>query len=294
MIKVLVFGENSFVGDSFKDYLRENNKFSIDIIDSISKAWEGKDFSDYDSIFFVAGIVHLNEKSTPQDLYYDINYKLPIRVAKKAQQEGVSQFIFLSTMSVYGVESGEINPDTQLAPNSHYGKSKLMAETELNKLQDDNFKVAIIRPPMIYGKGCKGNYPRLRNLVFKTPLFPNIDNQRSMVYIDNLCQFIAHIMEEGKSGIFFPQNKDYVKTTELVKLIAEANGKKIKLTKLFNPFIKIMKNSTIEKVFGNLTYDKEMSVLEGKENNEINYNIVAFNESIKMTEKRGEKWKNKL
>ena len=187
-------------------------------------------------------------KKRDKDLYFRVNRDLAYEVAKKAKKEGVSQFIFLSSMSVYGMDTGVITRDTVPHPKSLYGKSKLEAEKLIEHLNDQTYKVAILRPPMVYGKGCKGNYPKLAKLAKITPLFPDIDNKRSMIYVDNLSKFLKVIIDDNQSGLFFPQNNEYVKTSELVKLIAKYNNKKIRLTKLFNPIINSLKfNSTVKK-----------------------------------------------
>ena len=116
--------------------------------------------------------------------------------ARKAKEDGVSQFIFMSSIIVYGNEGqkGIINQNTKENPADFYGRSKLMAEEGLKVLEDENFKVAVIRPPMIYGKDSKGNYPRLSKMAKKLPFFPYVANQRSMLHIDNLCELIYLII----------------------------------------------------------------------------------------------------
>lgn len=200
-----------------------------------------------------------------------------METAKKAKAEGVKQFIILSSMSVYGMETDVITKDTIPKPKSNYGKSKLQAEELITPLEDDSFIIAILRPPMIYGKGCKGNYPRLVKFTSKIPIFLNLENKRSMIYIDNLCEFVKLLINDCNSGLFFPQNEEYVSSSKMIKLIADAHGKKIIITKLFNPLIKLLKNSVINKVFGDLIYEKSLS-LYGK------YEIVPFDISIKKTE----------
>lgn len=164
-------------------------------------------------------------------------------------------------MSVYGNESGLIDKNTLVNPISNYGKSKLQAEKMILPMENENFKIAVLRPPMVYGKGCKGNYPKLVELVLKFDYFPNIKNQRSMIHVDNLCEFVRHLVDYGDSGLYFPQNNEYVSTKDMVKLIAESYGKKVVLINFLNPIINILRkrNNIINKVFGNLVYEKEMS-----------------------------------
>lgn len=255
MKKILITGANSYIGTSFEKYMAQfGDEYQIDTVDMIDGTWREKDFSGYDSVFHVAGIAHQKETLENAHLYYEVNRNLAVATAKKAKREGVKQFILLSSMSVYGMETGVITKQTVPNPKSHYGKSKLQADEIIEKLNCDTFKVAILRPPMVYGNGCKGNYQRLRKFALKSPIFPDYPNKRSMVYIDNLCEFVKCVIDEGEDGVFFPQNAEYVNTSEMVRTIAEENGRKLYFTKAFNPIIKIMSFGIIKKVFGSLTY----------------------------------------
>lgn len=281
MKKVLITGKNSYIGTSLENWLmREPDKYKVDTVDMKDGSWKEKDFSSYDVVFHVAGIAHIKETSDNQDLYYKVNRDLAYETAQKAKEDGVEQFIFLSSMSVYGIENGVIDKSTPLEPNSAYGKSKIEAEDLIIKLQDNSFTVATLRPPMVYGKGCRGNYPRLAGLALNTPIFPNIDNKRSMIYIDNLSEFVKQLIDNRSGGLFFPQNAEYVNTSEMVGLIAEAHGKKIVMTKLFNLLLRLLNVSTVNKVFGDLVYDMSISEYES------DYRVCGFGESIKKTEQR--------
>ena len=263
MKKILITGANSYIGTSFEKYINDNylNDFTIDTIDMIDGTWRDKDFSCYDSVFHVAGIAHQKETKNNAELYYKVNRDLAIETAQKAKGEGVKQFVFLSSMSVYGMDTGIINKDTVPRPKTHYGKSKLQAENEIHQLQARDFKVVIIRPPMVYGQNCKGNYNSLVKIALKSPVFPKIENQRSMIYFENLCEFIRLMIVNEESGIFYPQNDEYSNTSELVKLIAEAHGKNIFLIKGFGWLLKLISNCTrmVNKAFGNLTYEMSLS-----------------------------------
>ena len=281
MKNILITGKNSYIGTSLENWLmREPDKYKVDTVDMKDRSWKEKDFSLYDVVFHVAGIAHIKETSDNQNLYYKVNRDLAYETAQKAKQDGVEQFIFLSSMSVYGIEQGVIDKNTPLTPNSAYGKSKIEAEKLINKLQDDSFTVATLRPPMVYGKGCRGNYPRLVGLAFKTPIFPKVDNKRSMIYIDNLSEFVKRLIDNRSGGLFFPQNADYVNTSEMVRIIAEVHGKRVVMTKLFNPLLRLLNVSTVNKVFGDLVYDMSMS------NYVSDYRVCGFRESIKKTEQR--------
>ena len=278
--KILITGANSYIGTSFEKWLAQwPDEYSVETVDMIDGSWREKSFSGYDVVFHVAGIAHIKETKKNENLYYSINRDLAYEVAEKAKKDGVCQLIFLSSMSVYGIDTGIIDKDTPVRPKSAYGKSKFQAEELIDKLADDSFTVSILRPPMVYGKGCKGNYPRLAKLALKTPIFPLVDNKRSMIYIDNLSEFVKQICDNTRGGLFFPQNSEYVNTSEMVRLIAEAHGKKIIMTKLFDPILRLLNSGTINKVFGHLVYEKQMSFC-GKSN----YQTINFNDSIIYTE----------
>lgn len=284
MKRILITGKNSYVGNSFEKWVENYpGKYHVDKISLRDGAWMEQDFAGYDSVLHVAGIAHMKETKNKENLYYQINRDLAYEVAEKAKDEGVSHFIFLSSMSVYGMDTGVIDQDTVPNPKSKYGKSKLQAEELINSLNDESFKVATLRPPMIYGKGCKGNYPRLANLALKTPVFPDVENRRSMIYVDNLSEFIRKIADKNKGGIYYPQNQEYVCTSELVNLIAQSHKKRIYLTVLMNPLINLFKMNIVKKVFGNLIYDQNLS-----QDKEIEYRLINFKESVEATEAKRE------
>lgn len=290
MKRVLITGANSYIGTSVENYLNSfSNEFEVTTIDMIDGSWREYDFSNFDVVFHVAGIAHSdNGKITEEkkELYYKVNTDLTIETAKKAKAEDVKQFVFMSSAIVYGDSANigkkkMIQRDTPPSPANCYGDSKLQAEKGILPLQSDKFKVVILRPPMIYGKGSKGNYPTLSKFAKKLKFFPKIKNERSMLYIGNLCEFVRLMIENEEQGIFFPQNKQYSNTSELVKLIAEVNGKKIHLVRGFGWILKIMScfMGVVNKAFGNLTYDKNIS--EYKQD----YRKYTLEQTIQLTEK---------
>lgn len=290
MKKILITGANSYIGTSFEKYMAQwPEKYQVDTIDMIDGTWREKDFSQYDCVYHVAGIAHSDSgKISPEKakLYYAVNTDLTIETAKKAKADGVKQFIFMSSAIVYG-ESAPIGKrkvitkDTPVSPANSYGDSKVQAENGILPLNDEQFKVVILRPPMIYGKGSKGNYPVLSKLAQKLPVFPKVDNQRSMLYIGNLMEFVRLMVENEEQGIFWPQNAEYSNTTELVKMIAEAHGKKIVIIPGFTWALKLLSHITglVNKAFGSLSYEQKMSQYS------MNYCVASLNESIGKTEK---------
>lgn len=288
MKKVLITGANSYIGTSFENYVMQCHDYQIDTVDMIDGKWRDKSFSEYDSVFHVAGIAHSDTGKVSEErkqFYYQINTDLTIETAEKAKADGVGQFIYMSSAIVYGDSAPigklkRITRDTPVAPANFYGDSKVQAENGLLKLADEGFHVVILRPPMIYGKGSKGNYPQLSKFAQKLPLFPYIKNERSMLYIGNLTEFVKLMIDNNESGIFYPQNAEYVATSEMVQVIAQAHGKKTRLVKGTTVPLKAMSHVTglVNKAFGNLSYDMSMS--EYKEN----YRKFSFEESIRQTE----------
>lgn len=275
MKKVLIIGGNSYIGNSFIQYIEqlEEKQFLIDKISVKYKGWEQYDFTGYDTVIHLAGIAHKRETRQNAPLYYRVNRDLAISVAKKAKKSKVGQFIFMSTAAVYGSNVSVITKDTLPQPNTHYGRSKLEAEREIIDLQSDDFKVAIVRPPMVYGYGCKGNFERLVKLAKITPIFPDIQNKRSMIYIENLCEFLKLLIEEEEWGYFHPQNEEYVCTSEMVRIIGDSLGRKIYFTRIFNPIIRILgkRVASMEKIFGDWYYENYMN------SDEVNFKITNLN-----------------
>ena len=286
----MITGANSYIGTSFEKYINDNypGEYQIDTVDMIDSSWREKDFSCYDSVFHVAGIAHSDNGEISKEkekLYYSVNTELTVETAKKAKAEGVKQFIFMSSAIVYGDsapigKTKTITKETPVTPANCYGDSKVQAEKGLFEIEAENFKVVIVRPPMIYGKGSKGNYPLLAKIASKMPIFPFVKNERSMLYIENLCEFIYLMIKNEESGIFWPQNAEYSNTSELVKMISVVRGKQLKLISGFEPFVKLAGHLTglVNKAFGNMCYDKELS--EYKEE----YRKFSLEDSIRKTE----------
>lgn len=293
--KILITGAHSYIGESFEEYANKKygNNFEIDTIDMIDGTWRKFDFTSYDVVFHVAGIAHADLGNVSEELkkkYYAVNTDLAIEVAKKSKEAGVKQFVFMSSMIVYGDSANYgkkrvITLNTCPAPANFYGDSKWQADKGVRALADETFNVTVLRPPMIYGRGSKGNYPILAKLAKNLPIFPKVNNERSMLHIDNLCEFLCKIMLLGKGGVFFPQNGEYTRTSEMVKEIAKLSGKNVIECILLTPAVffgskipgKI--GGMINKAFGNMTYDQEMSEYSG-----LKYRVVDLKESIKRTE----------
>ena len=289
MKKILITGANSYIGTSFEKYMTKwKEQYMVDTVDMVDGSWREKDFSEYDCVFHVAGIAHSDVGNVSEErkaLYYKVNTDLTIETAHKAKADKVKQFIFMSSAIVYGdsVPIGKskiITKDTPLCPANFYGDSKVKAEKGILPLNDESFRIVILRPPMIYGPNSKGNYPILSKLARKMPFFPKVKNQRSMLYIENLMEFIRLMIDNEENGIFWPQNKQYSNTAELVQLIGQAHGKKILLIPGLTWALKICSHLSglVNKAFGNLSYSHELSQYKEE------YCKVSLEQSIRMTE----------
>lgn len=294
--KVLITGADSYIGTSFENYAHKHyqDNFEIDTLDMKDEHWKDYDFSKYDSVFHVAGIAHADVDSVSEQekqRYYDINCDLAVECAKKAKEQGVSQFIFMSSMIIYGQnssvhENNRITKVTQPNPSNFYGDSKWQADQKIRELMDSKFNVVTIRPPMIYGPHSKGNYPLLSKIAQKSPVLPYSDNERSVLFIDNLSELLCQIILVGKSGIFFPQNKEYVSTSQIMEEVAKVHHHKAPVLRVSKPAVFVSSfvpgkiGKLANKAFGNSSYDKSLSVYPG-----MDYQVVDFEKSIELTER---------
>lgn len=299
MKRILITGAGSYIGTNVERYLMEYNgaqgreQYRVDTLSLRDSAWVNYDFTPYDTILHMAGKAHADIGHVSEEVkqeYYEVNCELAVRTAKKAKEQGVPQFVYLSSVIVYGDSAKvgkkkRIMADTPANPANFYGDSKWQAEEKLRKLEGTDFQVAIVRPPMVYGKGSKGNFPLLVKIADKLPFFPAIGNERSMIYVGNLAEFLRLLTESGQGGIYLPQNKEYVTTAEMVKAIGAAKGKKIRLIKGLNPVVKLASvvpgkiGGLANKAFGSMTIDRDFDT-DKPDNRIAGYQIYHFEESI--------------
>ncbi len=274
--------------------MAKDSSYRIDAVDTMGDNWKKADYAKYDVVFHVAGIAHVNADPKMEPLYYKVNCNLTIEVAKHAKAAGVRQFIFMSSQIVFhesqSLKAEVLTAETKPVPNGFYGNSKLQAENglwNLVKNQKENstrsqggnqMKICILRPCMIYGPNAKGNFSRLAKLACKTPVFPEWHNKRSMLYIDNLAEFVKQAIERELEGTFYPQNRELADTVEIVRYFAKEAGHKIWITKLLNPFVWMgsLVLQPINKMFATYYYNPKMSKME------FDYQLVSFEESLKQ------------
>lgn len=280
----MIAGAGSYVGQNVRKYLlATSDHFEIDEVDTLDGNWRQADFGRYDVVFHVAGIAHVNAGRKLKELYYSVNRDLAIEVARAAKAAGVRQFIFMSSQIVYH-ESRSLRPEvltaaTKVNPNGFYGDSKLQAENGLRELECESFRVCILRPPLIYGPNAKGNFLRLMRLAKKTPIFPAWHNKRSVLYVDNLAEFVKQAILRGLCGTFCPQNRELVDTVDVVRFFAKASGRRVWVTRLLNPFVWLgsLVLQPINKMLGTYYYAPEMSRMD------FDYQLVGFEESLDRT-----------
>ena len=288
--RVLITGEGSFVGTSVQKHLNQwPDHYVVTVVGTKKSEWKKVDFSSFDVIYHVAGVAHSdngNISEEKKNRYYAVNSDLAIDVAKKAKESGCSQFIFMSSMIVYGDSASigrcrVITAETPYSPTNCYGDSKVRAEKGLMQLNSDSFRVVILRCPMIYGEECKGNFPLLEKLALRMPFFPKVDNKRSMLYIRNLAEFVRLMIDNCEFGVFWPCNREQSNTSELVQMIAACHGKRMKLVPGFCWVLKLLGHFTgiVNKAFGNMVYEDSLG------NYKDEYRLYSLEQSIKETER---------
>lgn len=287
-MKVCIIGKNSYIGNHIDQWLSmsDNSVFQLDVL---SEDWRNHDYSQYDVVIHVAGIVH-QPNCKDATLYNRVNTEMPICIAEKYKRSRTSKsvFVFLSTMAVFGVSKrlgkNVIHEDTPTSPAGLYGKSKLSAEEGLLPLQDDNFDVIIVRPPNVYGKGCRGGYVKgFERVIRKLPMIPRAftNVKQSVIYIDNLCEFIRLAIEQKRTGIFMPQDNCAVSAVDICMAIAKGVGKKHRTSVLLGFAVRLFSFiPVIQKAYGGVEYDMKLSQIEG-----MNYVCVPFEEAMARTVK---------
>ena len=280
-MNILITGAGSYVGTQVANWLEKDGQFKVDAVDTFGENWKKADYTQYEVVYHVAGIAHVNADPKMEPLYYQVNRDLTIAIAKHAKEAGVEQFIFMSSMIVFhesqSLKAEVLTRNTQPNPNGFYGDSKLQAEMGLKELECETFKVCILRPPMIYGPNSKGNFPRLAKLAVKIPVFPAWHNKRSMLFIDNLGEFVKQAIVRQLSGTFYPQNRELADTVEIIRFFAKEAGHKVWITRLLNPFVWLGSFilQPINKMFATYHYDPSMSEMD------FDYQLVSFEESLK-------------
>lgn len=256
MKQILLTGSNGFVGSYFIN--NYDLKYDIKTFSFLKDDYETLHIKNVDAVLHLSALVHQMDGAIA-DEYERVNVKQTLDLAKKAKENGVKQFVFMSTVAVYGIEIGMMHENSNCKPITNYGKSKLKAEQELQKLEDDDFIVSIIRSPIVNGHNTPGNMKSLINLVKKIQILPFgcITNKRSMVYVGNLCHLINQIIKQKSSGVFLANDNEPISTTKLCELIAHNLDKRLFLVKIpfFESILKLVKPSFHKRLYESLEVD---------------------------------------
>ena len=281
MKKILILGANSYIGTSFENYIYQKypEDYEIHTISLHGDTWRHENWSSYDSILNVTGKAHADISKLSEEQkqeYYAINCDLAVETAKKAIEDGAAQYIYLSSIIIYGDSSNSRTPvritaDTKPAPSNFYGDSKWQAEQKLQELfrtaekTTGHTRLVLLRLPMIYGPGCKGNYKTLVKMSQKLPLFPTYHNERSVLHIDHLTEYLRNLVDSGTGGLYLPQDDTCRSTPDMVFELAEAAGRRMYHAAWMNPFVRLAfylpgkPGRLARKAFGTLVIDHELS-----------------------------------
>ena len=279
MKKILIYGKGSYIGEHYREGL-EARGHQVEMVDSLALKPGEFSVAGYDVVINVVGIAHIKITPDMESLFYKINTDYAVDLCRLAKEQGVRQYIYMSSMNVYGDTSECITSREQENPKNFYGKSKLLADLRIHDMEDETFKVVSIRPPVVYGRGCKGNFNQLVAVAKFAYIFPKFENVRSMIYIDNLVNFVCQISEEGIGGYYHPQNENHTSTMATVVAIRKALGKKTILIPGLGWFLRLLMkiNHRAERAFADDYYDIYFSQYKS-----LPYNIVSFEESICRT-----------
>lgn len=279
MKKILIYGKGSYIGEHYREGL-EARGHQVDMVDSLTLKPGEFAVSGYDVVINVVGIAHIKITPDMESLFYKINTDYAVDLCRLAKEAGVKQYIYMSSMNVYGDTSECIKSRDQENPKNFYGKSKLLADQRIHEMEDASFKVVSIRPPVVYGKGCKGNFTLLEKVASVAFVFPKYKNIRSMIFIEHLTNFLCQMVENEENGYFHPQNKSHISTTEAVVAIRKAKGKKTLLIPCMGWLIRIMMRfvTKAERAFADDYYDLDFS-----EYNNNTYCILDFEDTILKT-----------
>ena len=262
MKRILLTGANGFVGNYFlKKY---SSSYEIITFSFLNDNFVNLDLSNIDVVIHCSALVH-QMKGASWEQYEKININQTIQLADKAKKSGVKHFIFLSTIKVYGEESNKhYYENSRTNPTDYYSISKLKAEDSIRNIESSNFKISVLRCPLIYGAGVRANFANLINLIKKASILPfkNIKNKRSLVFVGNVCFILHRIIFLEKRGIFLSVDDKALSTTDLIQMIAKYLDKKILLIDIifFDKFLKIIKPSYYQRLFGSLVINNDYTM----------------------------------
>ena len=287
-MKILITGQNGFIGKALFNSLQQQKhqvRGTVRNKQKIQKTQKNKDIlvvgnigpttdwraalADIEVVIHLANRAHvLNEKvADPLAIFREVNVAGTIQLAKQAVESGVKRFIFVSSIKVNGEQTSKhpFIASDKPNPQDPYAISKLEAEKALYEISaKSSMEIIIIRPPLVYGQGVKGNFERLTRLVESgVPLpFASINNKRSLISLENLVQILAKTVTHSKvaNQTLLVSDKEDLSTPQLIKKIAASIGKPARLFHFPPTLLKIMgkltgQGNAIERLTGNLQID---------------------------------------
>lgn len=284
MKRILITGATSWIGSEVEAHLAAfPGRYGVERVSLRGDAWKERSWEGFDSVLHAAGIASSSVSGAKAELEYRrANVELAADAAAKAKADGVSHFMLMSSIYVYvdgSTEREAIAADTVPRPGTVYGRSKLEAERAVAPLAGTGFEVAVVRSPLVYGPGCSGNFALLAKLARMSPVFPDVDNARSMIFSRNLAELVRLLVEERGDGTFLPQDAEHVRTSELVRLLAEVQGTRIRLSSLLGdvarPFL--ADKGILGRLFGNLRYDLSTT------GSVYDYRLTSLEESVRKS-----------
>jgi len=286
-MNLLVTGANGFIGSKLCEKVlnigwhvrgtvrpstyRNNLPSDIDVvpIEEIGPLTDwSKVMSGVDTVVHLAARVHvINDIAADvSDAYGSVNVAGTERLARMAAASGIRRFIYLSTVKVNG--EGRSSPYTEKdnpKPIDPYGISKWESEKRLHEIiNHTELEVVILRPPMVYGPGVKANFLRLLNVVERGIPLPlaNVNNHKSLIYLENLLDAIVTCVNHPKAAgqTFLVSDDRDLSTPELIRLMAQAMGRKVRLFSFPPDMLKIMgkitgRSAEIDRLLGSLCVD---------------------------------------
>lgn len=285
MRKILLTGSTGFIGNVLCQSIIKQTEFELCKVDRNNNSNDSSSFfvgkfnrdTDFSSalegvsvVIHLAAVAHSNYSSSTESAksYKSCNVDATLALAKQASEQGVSRFIFLSSIGVNG--NSNCVPFTQFdleCPVDDYAKSKYEAEIALRELsKSKKMEVVIIRPPLVYGKNAPGNFGTLLKVAKKNFPLPlgAINNKRSLIAVDNLVDLIVTciVHPNAVNQTFLVSDDEVISTSDLLKKLTLAAGKKPFLLPVPVIFLKLIasffgKKAAVEKFSSSLTIDME-------------------------------------
>lgn len=277
---LMITGASGFIGSNFIE--RYKDKYNIISVDLLKVKPEELNFKNVDCVLHLAALVH-QMNGAPREKYFEVNTELTKRIAEESKKQGVKHFVFYSTVKVYGYDGDLYNHNIILNENSPcnpkndpYGESKWEAEKILKNLEDENFKVGIIRPPMVYGKGVKGNMESLIKLIQRLPILPfnYTKNKRSLVNIENLMYLTSLVINKEAQGVFLPLDEKNLSLKEIFEGIEKAYELKRINLPMIQPFFWLftkLKPNIMVRLYGSLQFENKETKEKLKYSPKVNY-----------------------